>query len=35
MTPSVRSGVYHVYILLGREGELVTIERAACECAAG
>ena len=35
MTPSMKSGVYRVYILLGREGELATIEKATCECAAG
>ena len=35
MTPSMKSGVYHVYILLGREGQLATIEKATCECAAG
>lgn len=35
MTPSMKSGVYHVYVLLGREGELATIEKATCQCAAG
>jgi hypothetical protein len=31
----MKSEVYHVYVLLGREGELATIEKATCECAAG
>ena len=35
VTPSMKSGVYHTYLLLGREGELATIEKAMCECAAG
>ena len=35
MTPSMRAGVYKVYILLGREGELATICSATCECSAG
>ena len=34
MTPSMKPGVCHVYILLGK-GELATIEKATCECAAG
>ena len=33
--PSMRTGLYHVYFLLGREGELATICSATCECAAG
>ena len=33
-TPSMKTGKY-VYILFGKEGELVTIEKATCECAAG
>ena len=33
--PSMRTGLYHVYLLLGREGELATICSATCECAAG
>lgn len=35
MTPSMKQGLYHVYILLGRKGETATIEVATCECAAG
>ena len=35
MTPSMRAGVYKVYILLGREGEFATICSATCECSAG
>ena len=33
MTPS--SGVYNIYLLLGRDGELATILSATCQCAAG
>ena len=35
VTPSMKQGLYHVYILLGREGEVATIRAATCECAAG
>ena len=35
MMPSMKQGTYHVYMLLGRDGELATIERASCDCAAG
>ena len=35
MTPSMKSGVYHVYILLAVEGEVCSIKKATCECAAG
>ena len=36
MTPSMRAGIYRVYMLLARvEGDLATIEKATCECAAG
>ena len=35
MKPSMRSGIYHVYILLSREGALPNICSATCECAAG
>lgn len=35
MKPSMRSSTYHVYLLLGREGELATICSATCEFAAG
>lgn len=34
-TPSMKAGKYCVHILLGREGEFATTERATCECAAG
>ena len=34
MNPSMRQGVYNVYMLLGRE-ELATICSATCECTAG
>ena len=35
-TPSMRSGIYNVYILLKREGRLVdAISRATCQFAAG
>lgn len=35
MTPSMKSIPYHIYLLLGRDGELATICSATCECAAG
>ena len=35
MNPSMKTGTYHVYLLLGREGSLATICSAKCECAAG
>ena len=35
MNPSMKTGTYHVYVLLGREGSLATIVLAKCECAAG
>ena len=35
MTPSMKPGLYHVYMLLGREGEMATILAATCECVAG
>ena len=31
----MKAGMYHVYILLGREGDLAKICSATCECAAG
>ena len=34
MTPSMKQGVYTVYILLGSESGLATIKAASCECAA-
>ena len=33
--PSMKSGVYRVYMLLQRDGELAAIYSATCECAAG
>lgn len=35
LKPSMKAGMYHVYILLGREGDLAQICSATCECAAG
>lgn len=35
MTPSMKAGLYHVYLLLQRDGEFATIKKATCECAAG
>ena len=35
MKPLMKVGLYHVYLLLGREGELATICSATCECSAG
>ena len=35
VTLSMKQGLYHVYILLGREGEVATVRAATCECAAG
>ena len=35
MTPSMKAGVYHVYLLLGKQDQLATIDKATCECAAG
>ena len=32
--PSMKVGVYNVYILLGKEGELACIHTATCGCAA-
>ena len=32
---SMKQVLYHVYILLGREGEITTIRAAICACAAG
>ena len=34
-TPSMKAGIYHVYVLLKREGNLASILRATCQCAAG
>lgn len=35
MAPSMKQGLYRVYILLAREGEMAAICTATCECAAG
>ena len=35
MKPSMKDGLYHVYILLARDGDLANICSATCECAAG
>lgn len=35
MKPSMKTGVYNTYMLLGREGDLACIKVATCECAAG
>ena len=35
MKPSVKQGSYDVCLLLGREGEVATVQAATCECAAG
>ena len=35
MTPSMKTGLYQVYILLGKEGDFGNIKKATCECAAG
>ena len=35
MKPSMKPGNYHVYLLLGCDGELAHIHAATCECAAG
>ena len=35
MKPSMKPGLYHVWILLGKVGRFATIKCATCECAAG
>ena len=35
MVPSMRPGMYHVYLLLKKTGEVARVEKATCECAAG
>lgn len=35
LTPSMKPGSYHVYVLLIREGMVGTIQTETCECAAG
>ena len=34
-TPSMKSGTYHVYLLLGNDGGFATVCSAECGCAAG
>ncbi len=34
-SPSMKTGTYRVYILLGEEGNFATICSAKCDCAAG
>ena len=31
----MKSGIYQVHLLLGRDGVFATIQSATCECAAG
>ena len=35
MMPSMKPGIYHVTLLLGRNGSFTVIRNASCECAAG
>lgn len=35
MTPSMKPGLYRVYLLLGRDGDFAVIQVAKCQCAAG
>ena len=35
LTPSMKAGLYHVTMLLARDGDLAVIESATCECVAG
>ena len=35
MIPSMKDGIYHIYVLLAVEGEVCNIKKATCECAAG
>ena len=32
MVPSMKPGLYHVYMVLGKEGEFATIKKATCNC---
>ena len=34
-SPSMKGGIYKVYMLLGKEGDVATICSAKCDCAAG
>ena len=35
MTPSMKQGKYHLWLLLGRNGDFATVLSATCECVAG
>ena len=35
VTPSMKPGLYHVMMLLARDGDLAVIKSATCECVAG
>ena len=35
MTPSMKQGNYHLWLLLGRNGDFTTVLSATCECVAG
>ena len=35
MAPSMKTGTYKVYLLLGREGDFATVCSTRCDCAAG
>ena len=35
LRPCMKAGLYHVTMLLARDGDLAVIESATCECVAG
>ena len=35
MTPTMKDGLYHVYVILAMEGEVCNIKKTTCECATG
>lgn len=35
MTPSMKRGSYHLWLLLGRNGDFASVLSATCECVAG
>ena len=35
MTPSMKPGTYHVWLLIRRDGQFASIQNATCQCAAG
>ena len=35
MIPSIKSGIYNVYVLLQQERDVASIKNAQCECATG